>query len=135
MVFGSKAEVYIDGEREVVDAVSGYFWNLCNSLYSKVDASPFIFYYYLYLSTPNYTPVAPLPSVTVKSNFKLKGAYFLNEGDGLENSKYSIYSIRRFEHRYLFVVYKVEISHKNALLTHHNRLAQFFVLSPVSVLF
>jgi hypothetical protein len=130
MVLGSKAEVYIDGEREVVDAVSGYFWNSCNSLYSKVDASPFIFYYYLYLSTPNYTPVAPLPSATVKSNFKLEGAYFLNEGYGSENSKYSI----RFEHRYLFVVYKVEISHKNALLTYHNRLAQFFVLSSISAL-
>jgi hypothetical protein len=131
MVFGSKAEVYIGGEREVVDAVSGYFWDSCNFLYSKVDASPFIFYYYLYLSTPNYAPAAPLPSATVRSNFKLEGAHFLNEGYGSENSKYSI----SFEHRYLFVVYKVEISRKNALLTHHNRLAQFFVLEPVSVLF
>ncbi|MCG2895317.1 MAG: hypothetical protein L7H05_03665 [Vulcanisaeta sp.] len=130
MVFGSKAEVYIDGEREVVDAVSGYFWNSCNSLYSRVNASPFIFYYYLYLSTPNYAPAAPLPSATVRSNFKLKGAYFLNEGYGSENSEYTI----RFERRYLFVVYKVEISHENVLLTHHNRLAQFFVLSPVSAL-
>ncbi len=130
MVLGSKAEVYIDGEREVVDAVSGYFWNSCNSLYSRVDATSFIFYYYLYLSTPNYAPAAPLPSATVKSNFELKGAYFLNEGYG---SKYPEYTIR-LDRRYLFVVYKVEISHKNALLTHHNRLAQFFVLSPVSAL-
>ena len=131
MVFGGKVEVYIGGEREVVNAVSGYFWDSCNSLYSKVEASSFIFYYYLYLSTPNYAPVAPLPSAAVESNFKLEGAYFLNEGYGSENSEYSI----RLEHQYLFVVYGVEISHKNALLTHHNRLAQFFVLAPVLVLF
>jgi hypothetical protein len=87
MVFVVRVGIEGGGRRRVVGVLTEYFDNQGDSLFFKsfgltrqrVPQYTFSFY----LLAPNYALVVPLPSATIRSDFKLGNVYLLNEGFGV----------------------------------------------------
>jgi hypothetical protein len=131
MVLGGRVEVYGGGQFEIVGVVADYSRNMGGSSLFKVIAFTHEFYFDLFML--NYAPTTQLPSATVESSFRLGNVYLLIDDFGYIASEYII----RLGQRYaLYIIYGVEISHKNKniSLNHDNVLARYPMPAPVSSL-
>jgi hypothetical protein len=148
MVLGVKMELrelHGGRRRRIASAEASYFVNFGNSLLFYVmgvvslptkRVRPYGFS--TRLSTPNYTPVSPLPDATINNSFKLelklrlarRSTDLVNEGSGY----ITIYSISLGQRGTLWFNYEVEILEGDARLDHTNFITKLPMLAPVSVL-
>jgi hypothetical protein len=148
VVLGASVRVYGGGRwRKITGVEPSYFVNFGNSLLFYVmgvvslptkRVRPYLFSIMLFM--PNYVPVMPLPSTTIKSEFKLKlklrlarrSTNLVNEGYGYITISY--YSISLGQRDTSWFIYEVKILEGDARLDHTNFITKLPMLAPVSSL-
>ena len=144
MVFFVDVWLYVDEWSGVVGVVAVYFENFGDYLFFEVAqphrrGAPLL---YFTSSAPDYAPAVPVPSTPVNNYFELwlwvtwEGKYLVNKGYSSTTIKsYPHYSVKLEQRGTPYLNYEVELFNENTRLRHINTITQFFVLSPVSVLF
>jgi len=148
MVLGANMELYGGGRwRKITGVKTSYSKNFGNYLLFDVTTvvSPPTkrvptYGFSTRLSTPNYTPVAPLPGATINSEFELElKLRFAWESTDLVNKGYGRikipYYLIRLGRGIAFFSLRVEISDTNASLNHSNFITQLPMPMPATVSF
>ena len=153
MVLGANMELYGGGERrrKVAYVEVVYSANFGNFLLFDVTGVVSLptkrvptYRFSTRLSTPNYTPVSPLPGATIKSDFKLglklmfrfawESTDLVNEGSGYSSHVISYYFVKLGRQFATSFLYEVEISGENVSLSHYNFITRLPMPVPTSLL-
>jgi len=86
MVLGGRLETVRGRRREIIGVAAEYFKNLGNSMFFKsfdpTSQGVSQYKFFFDLRAPNYAPVAPLPTATIRSDSKLESMHLVNVGFG-----------------------------------------------------
>jgi hypothetical protein len=135
MVFGGRLETVRGRRHEIVGVAAEYFKNLGNSVLFNVISPILPRWVSLYefsfgLFMMNYVPVAPLPSASIGSDFKLESMHLVNEGSGLAIvPEYTVILGQRDNLR-LFYEINVDVSTRDVLLNNSYYITRLPVPTP-----